>query len=446
MRQLAWQRNMPTPAGAGEGMAHRESHSRFRNPQFAIAWGSAVLLLALLTGCSQFDLADKFAFPGEKPRPPERLTALWTHTVLNQPGKPGVRGFGGRVMFYGKDRDKSINVDGSLTIYAYDDTHSDGSRSAPVRKYVFTADQLPDHYSKSALGHSFSVWLPWDEVGGPQRQIGLLARFEGRKGGVVMSDMSRQTLPGIGHEPATQVATSQKSANQKTTAVAPGGIQQVAHTTNLSVASGVAPAVAAGDPSTATEAPAMSTSTIAVPPSFARRALSAIDQSGSRITEQQRQLEATARLAAAIEESAAAENSGRDNTGQRVERDATVLSQARDDLAEESAENSTERAAGRSLASAGQEATGRVGAVPGGTVPARTVPGATSARFARAKFPARAQPRVPPIPDLVRRRPHPAGWPSGLSPTPRLDHAGGSRVTGAVEESGTEPANPAAER
>lgn len=428
-------RTLTTRACSGAGMA-RTLHATIRNPQSAIALGSAVLLLALLTGCSQFDLADKFAFPGEKPKPPERLTALWTHTVLNQPGKPGVRGFGGRVMFYGKDRDKSINVDGSLTIYAYDDTHSDGSRSAPVRKYVFTADQLPDHYSKSALGPSFSVWLPWDEVGGSQRQIGLLARFEGRKGGVVMSDMSRQTLPGIGLEPAPQVATSQKSANQKTTAVAPGGIQQVTHTTNQGAVSDVAPAVAVGAPSSATEAPAMSTSTIAVPPSFARRALSAIDQSGSRITEQQRQLEATARLAAAIEESAAVENSGRDDTGQRVEHGARALSQTRDDSAEESAEHSTERAAVRSLASAGQEATGQAG----------TVKGATSARFARAKFPARAQPRVPPKADLVRRRPHPAGWPSGLSPTPRLDHAGGSRVTGAVEESATEPANPAAER
>ena len=81
----------------------------------------------VLSGCAQFDLADRFSFSDRPAKPPSRLTAMWTHTVLNQPGKPGVRGFGGRVMFYGKDRDKSVSVDGSLTIYAYDDTNSDGA-------------------------------------------------------------------------------------------------------------------------------------------------------------------------------------------------------------------------------------------------------------------------------------------------------------------------------
>ena len=270
-----------------------------------------------------------------------------------------------------------------------------------MRKYVFTADQLPDHYSKSALGHSYSVWLPWDEVGGPQRQIGLVARFEGRKGGVVMSDMSRQTLPGIGFDLATQ-----KPANQQ------DGVKQVAHLAN---------ADAAADERGVAEGPSMSTSTIAIPPSFARRALAAIDRAGSQPTAQQRQLEATARLAAAIEESAAAEdasrdNVGEDNAGREAEQPATASS-SHDDPAEDSAARSA---------------------------PSRVA--ASTSRFARAKFPAPTQPKAPPRPDPVRRRPHPAGWPSGLSPTPRAGQAGVSRATGAVDASAQEPANPPAER
>ena len=66
----------------------------------------------------------------------------------------------------------------------------------PDRKYVFTKDQLPSHYSKSKLGHSYSVWLPWDETGGPQKEVSLIARFTPEKGGVVVGEQTKQILPG----------------------------------------------------------------------------------------------------------------------------------------------------------------------------------------------------------------------------------------------------------
>ena len=32
---------------------------------------------------------------------PDRILPIWTDTVLHQPNQPGVRGFGGRIYFYG---------------------------------------------------------------------------------------------------------------------------------------------------------------------------------------------------------------------------------------------------------------------------------------------------------------------------------------------------------
>ncbi len=275
------------------------------------AWHTAFLLaIVAFSGCAQFDLADNLPIAAPpKPKPPARLTALWTHTVLNQPGRSGVRGFGGRVMFFGKDRDKPIGVEGTLTIYAYDDTDGDGAHRAPVRKYVFTADQLPEHYSKSALGHSYSVWLPWDEVGGAQRQIGLVAQFEGRKGGVVMSEMSRQILPGVGPELA-QARTAAAVARPPTSSRSQDSAEPVKQAAHEADTSGLANSAAAAA-SNVGDAAAMSTTTIAIPPSFARRALAAIDQAGPQPTAQQRQLDATARLAAAIEQQAKAEDASR---------------------------------------------------------------------------------------------------------------------------------------
>ena len=51
---------------------------------------------------------------------------------------------------------------GSLVVYAFDETDRDPANMKPDRKFVFTQEQFEKHYSKSTLGHSYSVWLPWD--------------------------------------------------------------------------------------------------------------------------------------------------------------------------------------------------------------------------------------------------------------------------------------------
>ena len=149
-----------------------------------------------------FDVGDKFDLSQRIPwmtdakvKQPSRMTALWTHTVLNQPGRRSVRGFGGRIMFHGRETEKPVRVEGTLTIYAFDETER--ASSVPERKFVFTADQFETHYSKSKLGHSYSIWLPWDEVGGDTRRINLVARFEPTGGALIMSEPSVQVLPGI---------------------------------------------------------------------------------------------------------------------------------------------------------------------------------------------------------------------------------------------------------
>ncbi len=158
--------------------------------------GLALAACAVLVGgCAKLELSHKIPLPGQddKPQTPQRMTALWTDTVLVE---AGVVGFGGRIMFHGRHEEESIKVDGELTVYAYDDTGDVGQDSKPARKYVFRSEELSKHYSKSTLGHSYSFWLPWDKVGGPRHQISLIARFKSNGGGVVMSEMTRHLLPG----------------------------------------------------------------------------------------------------------------------------------------------------------------------------------------------------------------------------------------------------------
>ncbi len=123
--------------------------------------------------------------------------AVWTDSILHQTGLPGVRGFGGRVYFYGKDNTTPIEVDGVLAVYVFDAEDLSISSQKPLRKFVFTAEQFKKHMSKTSIGPSYSVWLPWGEIGGPPMRLSLISRFEGTDGGTTLSDPTIKLLPGI---------------------------------------------------------------------------------------------------------------------------------------------------------------------------------------------------------------------------------------------------------
>jgi len=183
------------------------------------------------------------------------MVEVWTDTVLHQRGNPGVRGFGGRVMFYAEDKGDPVVVDGTLTVFAFDDEDPNPDNTAPAKKFIFPAEQLAKHYSKSKVGHSYSFWLPWDKAGGPQRQISLIARFEDGEGRITMSKIAHKTLPGVpslGEPSEVQYAGAvTDSGNAKADTV-----QQVTHE---------APVAAPKQEKT------MTTTTIDVTPSFARK-------------------------------------------------------------------------------------------------------------------------------------------------------------------------------
>src|SRR5687767_10769967 len=127
-------------------------------------WLACAALLAI-GGCSYFDLSKNIPWgsgtDGEFAHP-MKLISVWRDTVLHPPnGEQPVRGFGGRVWFYGPGELKPICVEGTLEVYAYDETDREAENTIPDRKYVFTAEDVEKHHSEGKLGHSYSFWLPW---------------------------------------------------------------------------------------------------------------------------------------------------------------------------------------------------------------------------------------------------------------------------------------------
>ncbi|XZE22149.1 hypothetical protein SH449x_002066 [Pirellulaceae bacterium SH449] len=161
----------------------------------------AMILLSSVCGCQPF-MNKKSVFPWgrKKDAPkviPDRILAVWTDTVLHQQGQPGVRGFGGRVYFYEKEKTDPIEVEGSLAVYAFDADNDAIDSQKPLRKFVFTTEQLADSMSKTSMGPSYNIWLPWSAVGEPAQKLSLITRFEGVEGGTTISDPVIKLLPGV---------------------------------------------------------------------------------------------------------------------------------------------------------------------------------------------------------------------------------------------------------
>jgi hypothetical protein len=160
---------------------------------------AAAIGLIFLSGCSSIDIRKSlpwFDKEDEKFADPTKVVVMWSDAVMNQPDQKGIRGFGGRLYFYGKDPKDTIKVKGTLVIYAFDEASREANNVVPDKKFVFTADQLPKHCSVNAVGPSYSIWVPWDEVGGMRKEISLIARFATEKGAMVVSEQSKVTLPG----------------------------------------------------------------------------------------------------------------------------------------------------------------------------------------------------------------------------------------------------------
>jgi hypothetical protein len=218
------------------------------------------LLFSFLTGCTSLGLKTPNVWPlniaDDKPGMPSQVVANWTDTILYQGSQVPVRGFGGRLIFYTDGKKEPVKVEGTLAVYAFDEKNRDPNNAKPDRKFVFTKDQLATHYSKSKLGHSYSVWIPWDDAGGEQKDISLIVRFMPEKGSAVVSEQTKHILPG---------KTEMLAGNANLPAFTPGNgsIQPVGYAAPMTPAYPNVPGI-----ETKSSAPrSMVTTTIPIPPS-----------------------------------------------------------------------------------------------------------------------------------------------------------------------------------
>lgn len=341
-----------------------------RLPSVKVVGALGLCLAALVVGCAPLELSKESVPTLWKPKPqtPESMVDFWGEYLHHAEGTPSVRGFGGRLMFYGLKASAPIVVDGTVTIYAYDDSKGPRVDDQPDKKFVFTREELAKHYSKSSLGHSYSFWLPWDEAGGEKKRITLITRFDDASGKVILGKPTKQNLFGSESAAALAAKRAREKAGEASTSEEP----RVARTVDPDVQPASYESSSAAPGKAAAAASEVRTTTITLPPHLARR----FGPEGDL---------ATAVPMATTAVPAPADLPAKDAAGKAS--------------SEEPATSSRRAPAGSALESA-------VAAPP-------------AARSAPGRFPARRERAALPAPGHVRTQPYPATWPSAL---PRTQH------------------------
>ena len=125
--------------------------------------------------------------------PPVKMAPIWNFGVYEKPGSPGIRGLGGRIYFYDANNNP-VKAEGELIVYGFDEESDDKSKAD--KKFVFRASEFQSHYSESALGGSYSIWIPWDQVGGYRKSVILLPIFKPKEGKIIQAEQSINLLAG----------------------------------------------------------------------------------------------------------------------------------------------------------------------------------------------------------------------------------------------------------
>ena len=118
--------------------------------------------------------ADKEA--AAEPTEPVNMVCTWKGSIYENTGVPSVRGFGGRVFFYDKDNN-AVAAEGELVVYGFDESNEDRQSDKADKKFVFKSDDFQKHKSESGFGTSYSVWIPWERLGGYRKSITLVPIF-----------------------------------------------------------------------------------------------------------------------------------------------------------------------------------------------------------------------------------------------------------------------------
>ena len=211
-----------------------------------------LLCLLFVSGCQTpltvKQMQAKNPLARNAPKTPAKMVDVWNSYAQVTPDGTVMRGKAGRVHFYDDHGgDRAVKVDGDLTVYVFDGNETDPAHTKPLKIFQFKADTLEKHYShQKPFGHGYHFFLPMDEIGGVEKPLSIIVRFDNRLDEMfVMSQPVNTVLAGRRQEQPTEPTIREFLDSQSllaetnrslTTAHNASAIQQVSYITETTQA------------------------------------------------------------------------------------------------------------------------------------------------------------------------------------------------------------------
>ena len=200
---------------------------------------------------------------------PVTMTAIWTDSVYEKTGEASVKGFGGRIFFYNA-KQKLVKADGELIIYGFDDSAKEPTEQTADKKFIYKQEKFQSHYSENKLGASYSVWVPWEPMGGYRKAITLIPMFRTVEGDLIKCTQTIAVLPGKLRRDM-EVSDSQLDRPYKVLGSSSAVIRRAGYHSGMAIAGDSSESSKAGFEKDTSKIKGIKTSTISMTPSMSRR-------------------------------------------------------------------------------------------------------------------------------------------------------------------------------
>ena len=191
---------------------------------------------------------------------PVEIVDVWNSCAQTTSEGKMMRGMVGRVHFYdGSKKSQAVKVEGDLTVFVFDGNENDPAHTKPIKVFQFEAETLNQHYShQEPLGHGYNFFLPIDEIGGEEKPLCIMVRFDDKLNDTKLDDMPLMAQPVntilAGRKPQTPAESTVKEflesrsllaeTNRTTMAQNDSSIQQAGYISEINNADPEKPKVA----------------------------------------------------------------------------------------------------------------------------------------------------------------------------------------------------------
>ena len=160
-----------------------------------------VMLILTLPGCATTSLLSRFSGQPKFARataknPAVRCLCLWEPAEgIGVDGKPA-RGVVGQILFFTRNSVSSVEVDGDVRIFEFDDQGSTDEQAEPLHLFDFSAGAWKTYLTSTQFGPAYQLFVPYSRKGRHQAELALRVRLTPPNGSPLYSDIAKVSLPG----------------------------------------------------------------------------------------------------------------------------------------------------------------------------------------------------------------------------------------------------------